>query len=89
MEPIETENSVIEMVENNDYVEVNETNSNNKSNLTLQLPNRRSNRTNKQFKAIHWNCNSLKNKVSELKQFLRDHSPDIMSLNEIKCCNQS
>ena len=38
-----------------------------------------------QFKIIHWNCNSVKNKASELKQFLIINKPDLLSLNEIKC----
>ena len=37
------------------------------------------------IKIIHWNCNSVKNKIDELKQFLFINKPNIMSLNEIKC----
>ena len=58
-----------------------------KFNHCIQKTYRQSNRTNKQFKVIHCNCNSVKNKVNELKQFLSSHSPDIMFLNEIKCNN--
>ena len=35
----------------------------------------------------HWNCNSIKNKELEFKLFLQQNKPDIVSLNEIKCCN--
>ena len=33
----------------------------------------------------HWNCNSIKNKELELKQFLEHNKSDFLSLNEIKC----
>ena len=32
----------------------------------------------------HWNCNSIKNKELELKQFLEHNKSDFLSLNEIK-----
>ena len=34
---------------------------------------------------VHWNCNGLSGKIEELKLFLKLESPDIISLNEIKC----
>jgi hypothetical protein len=37
------------------------------------------------LKIIHWNCNSIKDKIDTLKAFLQDEKPDLMSLNEIKC----
>ena len=41
--------------------------------------------SNTKFKITHWNCNSVKNKANELKQFLKENNPDVFSLNEIKC----
>ena len=41
--------------------------------------------SNTKFKITHWNCNSVKNKANELKQFLKENNPDVISLNEIKC----
>ena len=33
---------------------------------------------------IHWNCNSLNNKIDEIKDFCFNHEPHIISLNETK-----
>jgi exonuclease III len=38
----------------------------------------------KDLKIIHWNCNSLGNKIEEFKHFLSVNKPDIVSLNETK-----
>ena len=38
----------------------------------------------KNFKIIHWNCNSINNKFEEFKIFLNKHNPDIIMLNETK-----
>ena len=38
------------------------------------------------IKVVHWNCNSIKNKINEFLVFIQLHKPDIVSLNEIKCC---
>ena len=39
------------------------------------------------IKVNHWNCNSIKNKQLEFKNYLHVNKPDVVSLNEIKCCN--
>jgi exonuclease III len=39
---------------------------------------------NKTIDLIHWNCNSLNNKIEELKSFCLKFSPAIISLNETK-----
>jgi exonuclease III len=36
------------------------------------------------FKILHWNCNSISNKASEFKDFLFREKPSIVSLNETK-----
>jgi hypothetical protein len=36
------------------------------------------------FDLIHWNCNSLKNKIEEFKLFCLKFNPQIISLNETK-----
>ncbi len=38
---------------------------------------------------VHWNCNGLSSKVDQLKTYLSLHSPNILTLNEIKCNNNS
>ena len=40
--------------------------------------------TSSNFKMVHWNCFSLKNKIRDLDLFLKKSKPDIVSLNEIK-----
>ena len=37
------------------------------------------------FSIVHWNCNSIKNKIELLKFFLSNNKPDVVFLNEIKC----
>jgi hypothetical protein len=39
---------------------------------------------NKSFNLIHWNCNSLNNKIEEFKSFCFKFNPEIISLNETK-----
>lgn len=62
---------------------------NNKSNRnqnTNNTPNSNNKNQNHCIKLIHWNCNSIKGqKIEELKEFLMQAKPDIVSLNEIKC----
>jgi exonuclease III len=36
------------------------------------------------FSVVHWNCNSVNNKVSALKSFSSEQSPCLVSLNETK-----
>ena len=36
------------------------------------------------LKICHFNCNSIANKKEEFELFLDKHSPDLVSLNEIK-----
>lgn len=38
----------------------------------------------KKLKIIHWNCNSIVNKLEEFKYFLEKYKPDIITLNETK-----
>jgi exodeoxyribonuclease-3 len=38
----------------------------------------------KNIKIVHWNCNSINNKIEEFKLFLLKYKPDIISLNETK-----
>ena len=33
---------------------------------------------------MHWNCNSLNNKIDEFKKFCSKYKPHIISLNETK-----
>ena len=40
--------------------------------------------TSSNFKMVHWNCFSLKNKIRDLDLFLKKSKPDIVYLNEIK-----
>lgn len=37
----------------------------------------------KELFVVHWNCNSVKNKIEELKLFIDKNRPDVISLNEI------
>ena len=39
------------------------------------------------FTLIHWNCNSINNKIGEFKQFCYNKKPHIISLNEKKVTN--
>ena len=52
-------------------------------NSTIQLQQLSS--SSKLTKILHWNCNSITNKLDEFKSFLSQNKPDIVSLNEIKC----
>ena len=36
---------------------------------------------------VHWNANSLRNKIEEFKNFVNKFSPDIIVINETKCNN--
>lgn len=36
------------------------------------------------LKIVHWNCNSIVNKIHDLKIYISLHEPDIISLNELK-----
>lgn len=45
--------------------------------------------TNKLFSIIHWNANSLKNKTEYFDLFLNLHKPEIISINETKCDNNT
>ena len=38
------------------------------------------------MKVSHWNCNSIKNKINEFLVIIQLNQPDLISLNEIKCC---
>ena len=42
--------------------------------------------TEESIKVIHWNCNSIKNKINEFLIFIQLNKPDLISLNETKCC---
>ena len=37
------------------------------------------------LKFMHFNCNSIRNKVDHIQKFLDKEKPDALSLNEIKC----
>lgn len=41
--------------------------------------------SNNSLSIIHWNANSLKNKISKFKIFLNNFNPDIICINETKC----
>ena len=38
----------------------------------------------KYIKIIHWNCNSINNKIEEFKDFIIKFNPEIVLLNETK-----
>jgi exonuclease III len=38
----------------------------------------------KNIKIIHWNCNSINNKIEEFKDFIIKFNPEIVLLNETK-----
>ena len=40
---------------------------------------------NKLFYIIHWNCNSLRNKIEDLKEYILINKPNIVCINETKC----
>ena len=62
-----------------------------KTNKNVHNVNSSRNKTNKnsnkisKLKVIHWNSNSIKDKIELLSDFLKVEKPDIMSINEIKC----
>ena len=43
---------------------------------------------NKKTKIVHWNCNSVSNKIEEFKMFCEKYKPDIISLNETKITDE-
>lgn len=75
---------------NNDYETINQMNNSFISNnqvphyLTNNLNQSNTNKPSK-IKINHLNCNSIKNKLLEFKNYLENFKPDIFSLNEIKC----
>ena len=38
---------------------------------------------------VHWNCNGLSSKINQLNTYLTNNSPDILTLNELKCNSNS
>jgi exonuclease III len=40
---------------------------------------------NNQLKIMLWNCNSIRNKIENLKIYIKTEKPDIILLNETKC----
>ena len=38
---------------------------------------------------VHWNCNGLSSKINQLNTYLTNNSPDILTLNELKCNTNS
>ena len=62
-------------------------NLNNNVNSVKSVNKLRNNKTKhiSKLKIMHWNCNSIKDKVEGLSRLLKKEKPDVFSLNEIKC----
>ena len=53
------------------------------NNLT-SIKNKNINLVQNKFSLVHWNCNSLNNKIEEFKLFCLKYKPHIISINETK-----
>jgi exonuclease III len=63
-------NSPSYLINNLNKININRVNQNNESKINL----------------IHWNCNSINNKIEEFRSFCLLYKPHIISLNETKMC---